>query len=443
MQGDRDGAQAAYEHALRLDPDSARTYQLYWWMMFLSEANTARTRELAAKAFAADPLSPAQNENFGWTLFEAGRFDEALTYFEKSIELEPAYPFGFSALGVYHQSMGQMDQAIEAFKQAVALSPETNLFRSNLATAYADVGRADDAIEQLEAAIRNEPDAGSSDADIGDVYWDVLGRPAEAVSWYEQAIHKNPEEPRLRMMLALVLLDLGDEAGAERWVESAEQVASESRWTLVGRTNLYLYRGEYAEGASFARQAAIIAPFRGHLAQFDRPYSAFAPLGYFSLLAGRPSDALLFPSRAYPELLDDDPVINRFNVNAAIDLAVTLLYTGEDGRAEILLLRAQEFIESQPEELRHTRYREEPVEIYALRGMVPEALAAMRAAIDRGWRRGWWRAWHKPHYVSLRGEAEFRAMMDELEGEAERMRGVPSARRPLVTNPGPAMPSEP
>jgi len=425
--GDIPGAQAAYERAIDLDPDSARAYQLYWWMLFVREGNTEKTLELSAKALAADPYSPAQNENSGWPLFQAGRFDEALVYFEMSIEMEPAYPFGYSAIGAYHRAMGQMDEAIASFEKAIDLSPETARFRVHLAHALASIGRTDEAMTELDHVISNEPGQGGRYADVGEVYWDVLGRPSLAVSWYQDAIERNPGSARLRTMLALVCLDLDDREAAGRWVESTEAIDPDNRWAQIGRSNLYMYDGDYAEGANLVRRAAGTVSFLGYLHQYDRPYTEFAPLGYFSLLAGRPSDALSFPTRAYPGLMEDDPVINGFNLNAAIDLAATLRQTREDDRADTLLHRSLEFIESQREDLRDTRYREEPAEIYALRGMVPEALVALRRAIDLGWRRGWWRARHKPHYESLRSEPEFEAMMAELEAEAETMRLGPQS----------------
>ena len=265
------------------------------------------------------------------------------------------------------------------------------------------------------------PEEGGRYGSIGEVYWDLLGRPDQAVGWYEQAIDKTPV-PRLQTQLAQVYLDLGDEAAAERQVAAATELGADNRWAQVGRLNLYLYGARYAEGEELARLMASSLRFFGYLAQFDRPYADYAPLGYFGLLLGEPDDARVFPARAYPTLLEDDPVINRFTINAAIDLAAALMRTGDDGQADLLLRRSLEFIESRPESLRRTTYREEPAEIYALRGMVPEALAALRSAIDQGWRRGWWRARHKPHYATLRAEPEFQAMLAELEAEADRMR---------------------
>ncbi len=421
-QGDIDGAKAAYERALDLDPDSARTYQLYWWTMFLQEGNTDFTLELVAHALRADPLSPVQNENFGWSLFEAGRFDEALAYFEKSIELEPSFSFGYMALGGYWRAKGDLEAAVEAYRKALSLSPENPLLRRNLGNLLAQLGQTDESLELLEQMLAVRADEGGRYGDIGEVYWDALGRADRAVPWYERAVEESPGSARLRALFALVWLDLDDEEQAARWVAAANDIDPDNRWTQIGRLNLAMYRRDYTDNAPFARRIAADMPYWGYLGQLDRPYEEYTPLGYFNLLAQRASEALIFPQRVYPRLLDDDPVIDVFNINAAIDLAAILLQTGDDGRAELLLERSQEFIASQSEDVRRTRYREEPAEIYALQGRVPEALAALRAAIDDGWRRGWWRAREKPHYTLLRQEPEFQAMLDELADEARSRR---------------------
>jgi hypothetical protein len=58
------------------------------------------------------------------------------------------------------------------------------------------------------------------------------------------------------------------------------------------------------------------------------------------------------------------------------------------------------------------------VQIYALQGEKQKALAALRQAIDEGWRGMWWYFLkHDPSLESLHDEPEFQAMVAEIEAD--------------------------
>ncbi len=58
------------------------------------------------------------------------------------------------------------------------------------------------------------------------------------------------------------------------------------------------------------------------------------------------------------------------------------------------------------------------VQIYALQGEKQKALAALRQAIDEGWRVGWWYFLkYDPNLESLHDEPEFQAMVAEIEAD--------------------------
>jgi len=58
------------------------------------------------------------------------------------------------------------------------------------------------------------------------------------------------------------------------------------------------------------------------------------------------------------------------------------------------------------------------VQIYALQGEKQKALAALRQAIDEGWRTMWWYYLQRePNLESLHGEPEFQTMVAEIEAD--------------------------
>ena len=307
-------------------------------MLFQREGDTEQTRLLAEQALASDPLSPVQNENYGWSLFEVGRFEDALSFFQKSAQYDPSYPFAHSALGVHHESFGRPDQAIESFEQAVSLSPETSLFHGNLGRAYAFVGRVDEAIASTPRLSKCCPDRPGPYANIGDIHWKVRGQPGRSDRLVPAGRRQGPDERPIPGEVSFALPRSRRPASAEHWAAQATKSKPGGVWSRIAQLNLDLYLGRYAEGRVLAREFSETAPIHGYLAQTRMPYSEFAPLGYFGVLAGEPAEARVFPTRAYPSLLGDDPTINRFNVNAAIDLAAALTEVGQRAQAGLLLV---------------------------------------------------------------------------------------------------------
>ena len=73
-------------------------------------------------------------------------------------------------------------------------------------------------------------------------------------------------------------------------------------------------------------------------------------------------------------------------------------------------------------------------EIHGRLGETEETLAALRAAVDRGWRGGWWSLLDRnPHFATLHGRPEFQALNDaiatDMAGQLERARRLSEAGR--------------
>ena len=119
---------------------------------------------------------------------------------------------------------------------------------------------------------------------------------------------------------------------------------------------------------------------------------------------------------------DDDPKINRSNVDAAINLGLIMTSLGQSARAKLLLNRSLAYAESTTMPRLH-RYAiaygiPQQVQIYALQGKTEKALEALRQAVDYGWRGLWW-YWleHDPNLDSIRDEPEFQAMVVEIKAD--------------------------
>jgi hypothetical protein len=121
---------------------------------------------------------------------------------------------------------------------------------------------------------------------------------------------------------------------------------------------------------------------------------------------------------SHPEFLnEDDPKPFSDNYLEAIDLALVLSKTGEQERADLLLNRSLQYIQTIPR-LGWLGYWVADVQIYALQGEKQKALSALRQAIDEGWRSMWWYFLKQdPSLEPLHDEPEFQVMVAEIEAD--------------------------
>jgi tetratricopeptide (TPR) repeat protein len=235
------------------------------------------------------------------------------------------------------------------------------------------------------------------------------------VRWASQAVSLDSGNPDYTSFLGLLYLDLGDVARAEYWLKQSIAIGAARTSPNVGMALLHTYRGEDDQALEYAHRAVQTVPGQTYDPLYQQ--AALTLIRNAKLKADRAAEARTLYQTHYPRLLnDDEAAINRNNVISAINLALVLTRTGEQDRADDLLDRSLAFVPRT-----HWLLGLYPgggitdVQVYALQSKSDAALAALRQAIDEGWRLFWWyHAEHDPNLDSIRDEPEFQAMMDEI-----------------------------
>ena len=138
-----------------------------------------------------------------------------------------------------------------------------------------------------------------------------------------------------------------------------------------------------------------------------------------AMLAGDFDKARRYAELRNPEFAaDTDPKVTATNTPSLIRYAYILQNLGETQRADALLTVALNVVRTLPR-IGMAGHGIRDVQILALQGKTFEALAALRGAIDEGFRgtvfsNGWPMA-IDPYLESLRGQPGFQAMVGELD----------------------------
>ncbi len=92
--------------------------------------------------------------NIGTVLLQEGNAQEALTWFQKAIDEEPAYRNARYNLGLSYSLLGRHTEAEEALRALLAVSPGDTPAQRTLGSVYESMGRYDDAAREYAASLR-------------------------------------------------------------------------------------------------------------------------------------------------------------------------------------------------------------------------------------------------------------------------------------------------
>jgi Flp pilus assembly protein TadD len=89
------------------------------------------------RALEAEPLSLIAGTTFGWALYAAGHYDQAIEEFRKTIDMDPNFVQSRLFLGQVYEKKAMFAEAIAEFRQGLSASGGDPRLISALGHAYA------------------------------------------------------------------------------------------------------------------------------------------------------------------------------------------------------------------------------------------------------------------------------------------------------------------
>ena len=379
-----DIARKSIDKALSLNPDLAEAYAvqgLLWNQIWQETRRGPGLDEGAASFVSALELNPNNASAYMWFASlraNQQRVEEAIDLYHESLRLDPLGKVPYVNLPGLYALRGQNEEALRLYVKAIEIHPEWPTTYRNIAFHLGALGRMDEAVAWAKKGqeLSVDPTAGAA-----------MIVPYIEFGEYEKALDVfsgiTPDHPMYEIGLSMENVVKGDFAGATKVIEKS------------------------MEGVENPQQIQL---------SLMMTYSAFA--GDFD--TARKFAELLFPDLAG----DAIPMVDEFNVAGAIGYAHILQQHGENQRADALLESAMTVVKTLPR-IGLAGHGIRDVQILALQGNTPAALAAFRDAIDEGFRgtaasNGWPLALD-PYLGSLRDQPAFRAMAKELDDKLTEM----------------------
>jgi len=168
---DKSAAAKKFEEALKYADTTREAYAQIGYTLFNIE-KYEEAKEVLRKGlfFAGDDFR--MNYFYGLVLQRLGNLPEAVTYYEKSVDLKPDELGILSTLGMAYNTLKRFKESDEIHDRALKLDPENALILNNYAYNLSVRGeRLDDALDMARVAVNKEPGNPSYLDTIGWIYF--------------------------------------------------------------------------------------------------------------------------------------------------------------------------------------------------------------------------------------------------------------------------------
>lgn len=125
-------------------------------------------------------------------LHQAGRLQQAVTFYEQALALDPSIPEALSNLALALKALGRADDAIARCEQALKLKPDAPEILLNLGMLLREKRRSKEAEAVYRRALAVRPNDAALLSNLGNALKDQ-GQFADAVACFRQALERRPD----------------------------------------------------------------------------------------------------------------------------------------------------------------------------------------------------------------------------------------------------------
>jgi spermidine synthase len=291
-EGDLDGAQQAFEHALQITPTNPLIH-LNLGRVFDSKHDFAKSVGEYLSALHLDPDYWEAWNNLGFVYLEQENYPDAISAFEKTVALKPEKYTSWFNLGLGAYRGGKPQRAREAYDRALALNPgfaEAYLNRGILRLTNKDI---DGAHSDLSVALQHRPDSAEAHYNLGiieeqrkdpvqaalhyrrateldpkyvlafnnlGILYSLARQPKLAIETYTKAIAVDPNDAQLRNNIAMEYARLGNLNDAIAQYQKAIELKPRMFEPYANLALIYMRRNQTAEAQKYLSEARKLNP---------------------------------------------------------------------------------------------------------------------------------------------------------------------------------------
>jgi len=230
-------AEIIYRQVIEEDPNNASALNLYGILLYQHNRFNEAV-EYARKAVEINPNSYFCT-NLGNIYKETGKMDLAIDLYNQALEYEPDNAKVYFNLGYSYKIKNELNTAIEYYKRSVELDPSNQAAYANLGNIYAIQKKLNEAVECYKKAIELNPEDASMYNSLGNTYFD-LKEIDKAIECYKKAVKLKPNYEEVYINLGSAYLEKNDNDMAIDYLEFALELNDQNYLTHLFMGNVLL-----------------------------------------------------------------------------------------------------------------------------------------------------------------------------------------------------------
>jgi tetratricopeptide (TPR) repeat protein len=226
------------------------------WDLKAQAANNPKEKEdIYLQAIAALPQSHQILNNLACWLVEVERYDDAITAYQKAVEIKPDFYEAWYNMGISYKNKGEDDNAINAYRKAVEIKPDKHEAWNNMGNLYKNKDEHENAIAAYRKAVEIKPDYHEAWYNMGILYEDK-GEHENAIAAYRKVVEIKPDKHEAWYNMGISYEGKGKYENATTAYLKAVEIKPDyhEAWNNMGV--LYEDKGEY-DNAIVAYQKAV------------------------------------------------------------------------------------------------------------------------------------------------------------------------------------------
>ena len=177
---------------------------------------------LAAGAQARSDEAIKRN-NFGAELVKQERLEEAVTEFQRAVELDAGYTAARLNLGYLYDRLERVEEAMTEYRKVIELDPGNLLARNNLGVLYNRKGLHEEAVREFEEVLRLNPSDASArkNLEVAKSNSGIVQEREARIAEARKEVEANPTSPRASYNLARIYASFDEKDKAMQWIARA------------------------------------------------------------------------------------------------------------------------------------------------------------------------------------------------------------------------------